>query len=310
MSVTNISTMFFVEQARSGLGRIQQDLLDTQRQISSGQRVENLRDANIGAAPIISARTMMAQAQAQSDALQALAPRLEAQDLALGNTGAIGRGLRDEILKMITLGDASPLADKLQTAFTSASTEVNATWNGAYVFGGERTDQAPMTATSLTALAAAPSGQAAFAESQRTQTIDFGDGFKAQAADHAVDFAGPLFDAFRDLKTLLDANGGALPKPLGAADKTALQAAIAKIDISTAAIGQAQARNGDLQNRVETESAAATKRVDALTKSVGDQVDADLAALSVRLSALQVQYQASATTFSRLKDMNLMNFLQ
>jgi len=46
-----------------------------------------------------------------------------------------------------------------------------------------------------------------------------------------------------------------------------------------------------------------------LTKEIGEQADADLAAVSVQMSALLVQYEAAAKTFSELSKLNLLQYL-
>jgi flagellin-like hook-associated protein FlgL len=310
MTIANVSTAYFFEQTRLGLMRTQSALDEAQRQVSSGQKVSSLADAGVGAAPIVGAREMLSRVDTRTQALQEFAPRLEAQDFSLGRTSDVARSLKDQVLSMVTLNDGGALVDRLQEAFTAATTEMNTQWNGVYVFGGERVTSPPVVIANLTALAALPNGQAAFNVAQRTQTIDLGDGFQAAVADRGVDVAGGLFDALRDLKVLLDANGGSLGKPLTAPQKTSLEAAITKLTQAATDLTQGQARNGALQNRVDREIEAGQSRSILLQKTIGDAVDADLAQVSITLNQLKTQYQVSASTFATLKDLNLMNFLR
>jgi flagellin-like hook-associated protein FlgL len=178
------------------------------------------------------------------------------------------------------------------------------------MFGGERIDQAPVAVADLTALAAAPNGQAAFSVAQRQQMLDLGDGFTVAIADRAVDVGSVLFDGMRDLKVLLDANGGQLGKPLTPAQKTALEGIVTKLGQADTDLTQAQSRNGALQNRVDREVETSGSRALLLEKTIGEAVDADLGQVSIMLSQLKTQYQASASTFANLRDLNLMNFLK
>jgi flagellin-like hook-associated protein FlgL len=60
---------------------------------------------------------------------------------------------------------------------------------------------------------------------------------------------------------------------------------------------------------VESEIVQLGKRVDTMRGAVGELVDADLAEVAMRLSQLQTQYQATAQTFTILREMTLLNFL-
>lgn len=310
MTITSLATYFIGEQTRSRFARIQGELTETQTQIATGKKVSELGDSGVGSSSIVMARDMLARFETRAQALRDISPRLELQDASLGAAADIAKNLRLDILKMITLGDATSLPDTLQQAFSSATSQINAQYNGFYMFGGDRVDTAPMTAATLNDLAAAANGQAAFATVARQQTIDLGEGFQAVVADRAVDVAGGFFDAMRDIKVLLDANGGALGKPPTPAQRTALEAAMAKLDQATKTLTLAQARNGDLQNRVDRELKASDDRASLLQKTIGEAVDADLPALSIRLNQLMTQYQASASTFAQIKDMSLLNFLR
>lgn len=310
MTITSLATFFTGEQTRSQFARIQSDLTVTQTQIATGKKVAELTDAGVGATSIVLARDMLARFDTRAQVMREVSPRLELQDTALGAASDIAKNLRLDVLKMITLEDATGLPDTLQQAFASATTQINSQYNGFYMFGGDRVDTAPMAAATLADLAALPNGQAAFATVARQQSMDFGEGFQAQIADRAVDVAGGLFDAIRDIKVLLDANGGALAKPPTPAQRTALEAALSKLDQATKTLTQAQARNGELQNRVDREITASDGRVALLEKTISDAVDADLPALSVRLNQLMTKYQASASTFSQLRSMSLLNYLK
>lgn len=310
MTITSLATYFIGEQTRTRFARMQGELTETQSQIATGKKVTDLSEGGVGSSSIVMARDMLSRFETRAQALREVSPRLELQDAALGAAADVAKNLRLDVLKMISLGDASSLPETLKQAFATASSQMNAQYNGFYMFGGDRVDTAPVTVASLDALAAAASGPAAFATVARQQTIDLGEGFATTVADRAVDLGGVLFDGIRDIKILLDANGGALGKPPTPVQQAALEAAMVKLDSAAKTLTAAQARNGDLQNRVDREITTSDDRASLLTKTIGESVDADLAGLSIRLNQLMTQYQASATTFSQIKDMSLLNFLK
>jgi flagellar hook-associated protein 3 FlgL len=308
--VTNVSTAYFFQHTKFGLAREQAQLDEAQRQMSTGTKVADLAQAGADAAPIIGARDMMSRVNARIDALKSVEPRLEAQDLALGRAASVAASLKLDALKAVTTDVGAGLADRLQEAFSVAVTEMNAQWNGRFMFGGERIDQAPVVVADLTALAAVANGQAAFDVAQRTQVLGLGDGFSVSVAERGVDIGATLFDGMRDLKVLLDAYGGALGKPLTPAQKAALEAIVNKLAQADSELTQAQSRNGSLQNRVARELEISDSRAVLLEKTIGEAVDADLGQVSIMLSQLRTQYQASASTFANLRDLNLMNYLR
>jgi flagellar hook-associated protein 3 FlgL len=51
------------------------------------------------------------------------------------------------------------------------------------------------------------------------------------------------------------------------------------------------------------------ERSNLLVKEIGDQTDADIGMVSMQLSALLVQYEAAAKTFSDLSQLSLLKYL-
>ena len=51
------------------------------------------------------------------------------------------------------------------------------------------------------------------------------------------------------------------------------------------------------------------ERSNLITKEIGDQADADLAEVSIKISALMIQYEAAAKTFADLSKLTLLDYL-
>jgi flagellin-like hook-associated protein FlgL len=82
-----------------------------------------------------------------------------------------------------------------------------------------------------------------------------------------------------------------------------------QLDTQASAFDTESGRAGQLQSRLDTQSAQLQARSDLLTKEIGDQRDADLAQVSIQLNLLMTQYQASAKTFVDLSKLSLLNYL-
>jgi flagellar hook-associated protein 3 FlgL len=108
---------------------------------------------------------------------------------------------------------------------------------------------------------------------------------------------------------LLNASGGTLGQPISADDTTELTALAERLDAEAAKFTNEEGRAGQVQSRLETEQVRLSERSNLLKKEIGDQADADVGEVSIKLSALMVQYEATAKTFSELSKLTLLDYL-
>ena len=71
-----------------------------------------------------------------------------------------------------------------------------------------------------------------------------------------------------------------------------------------------EANAGITAKQIEQTAIANSQQRDAFNKTIGDQENVDLAEVATRLAAAQTQYQASASIFSKMRDMNLLQYLR
>jgi flagellar hook-associated protein 3 FlgL len=304
-----VSTAFFNSQASGDLRRVTADLADLQRQIGSNKKANDLAGFGVDAGRVLSANALISRVEARQQAATTLSGRLGATDFALGKTADSAETLREAVLTAVGQDDGRYLATALQAAFDAARISINTTFEGEALFGGERTDATPINVSTLDQLAAAPSTASIFDEGARQKTLDLGDG-SFPVAEKASAVSTGLFDAMRQIKQLLDANGGTLPVPLTSAQKTALQGFAVNLESSRQTLLLAQGRNGETSKAIDAKQASLESQSNALAKLVGDTVDVDLAQVASKLSTTQVQYQAIAQTFSSLSHLSLLDFLK
>jgi flagellar hook-associated protein 3 FlgL len=309
MTVGATSTFFWMDQARTEISRIQADMAELQRQTATGRKVNELRDAGAGASAALNAAAMLSSTEARLTALKELDGRFAIQDVSMQRVSESASTLLQQLRDMIANNSGVNLPEMVDHAFNEAKGALNATWAGLPVFGGEQISQPPISAADVAALAALPSVADAFEVSNRPQTIDLGEGVIIQMTPRANDLGGSYFDVLRDLKQLIDANGGALNTPLTAAQRTALQAIIPALDTARQSIVEQQGAHGEVWKQVDRESVRLQQRSDYLTKALGDQVDANMAEVAMKLAQAEAQFQASARTFNTLREMSLLNFL-
>jgi flagellin-like hook-associated protein FlgL len=198
---------------------------------------------------------------------------------------------------------------ELDLSFLGIVAALNETWNGQPMFAGERQGAGPIKINSLAELLAATTPADIFDEAARRQTIDLGTGPPITLSAKASELSQGLFDTLRTLKQLLDASGGTIGSPISAADRTILLGIADQLDAHANTFTTEEGRAGQLQKRFEAEIVRLQQRSDSLEKEIGDQVDADLAEVSMRLNLLLTQYEAAAKTFGDLSRLSLLDYL-
>lgn len=303
-------TLRFSSQAQMDIRRIGQELAETQRQIATGARADDLLGFGASSGRLINARGMRAAAEARASVLSQLDARFGVQGAALGQVAGAASHLALTIREALAANDGRGIGDVLPAAFSTMVSALNEQWNGQPLFAGERTSGAgPVQVGTLAELRAAAVPSEWFEEAARAQVIDLGAGAPEAIADKASDLASPLFQTVRLLSDLVEGMGGAIGSPINLIERNQLQNLADQLDAGARAFNNAEGRTGQMQKRVEEERIGLQARSDLLTKQIGEQADADLAEVSMRLSALMTQYEAAAKTFADLSQLSLLRYL-
>ncbi len=299
----------FSTQAQVDIRRITGELTDLQRQVASGVRANDLSGFGSTSSRLLSAQGLKTTADARSSVLGQLDARLGVQGAALGEVSGASSRLSQAIRVAISANDGRGVGIELDLSFKSIVSALNESWNGQPLFAGERVEGAPVKVATLDELAASSTPQDIFEEAERRQSIDLGSGPPTEIAPKASEVAGGLMQTLRDLKLLLDGAGGQIGQPISDAQSVRLQEIAATIEHHANTIVTEEGRTGQLQSRFAAQRDRLQERSDLLVKEIGDHADADLAQVSMRLSALMTQYEAAAKTFADLSQLSLLRYL-
>lgn len=302
-------TFRFTSQTQLDVRRITNQLADLQRQVASGAVASDLLGFGGGSSRLLSAQSMKATSDARGSVISQLQARFGVQAAALGQVSNSAQMLAQSIREAISANDGRGIVTELDLSFSSAVSALNESWNGQPLFAGERQGNGPIKVTTLDALVNATGPEAIFDEAARHQTVDVGIGAPIVVSAKASEMSQGLFDTFADLKRLLNASGGTLGQPISADDTTELTALAERLDAEAAKFTNEEGRAGQVQSRLETEQVRLSERSNLLKKEIGDQADADVGEVSIKLSALMVQYEATAKTFSELSKLTLLDYL-
>ncbi|HVZ99589.1 MAG TPA: flagellin [Caulobacterales bacterium] len=303
-------TLRFTTQAQLDLRRMASQLSDLQRQVASSQKANDLQGFGAGASRLLNAQSLRADADARASAISQVVSRFGVQSSALEQVATGASTLANSIRDAVSSDDGRAIGVDLALAFSSAVSGLNEKWNGQPLFAGDRTSgPGPIKISSLDELIAATTPGQIFQEAQREQTFDLGSGPPIVLASKASDMAQPLFDTLRQLKQMIDDAGGELGAPLTGPQRDQLQVLAAQLDAEANTFTNQEGRAGQLEQRFSAEATRLTDRSNLLVKEISNQKDADLAMVSVELSSLITQYQASAKTFSDLSKLTLLDYL-
>lgn len=305
---TPLNARFFMR-AQGDVRRITSELGNLQAQIASTKVADTLQGFGGASSRILSASSMRAATDSRASVINQIEARFGVQASALGQISNATQALALTIREAISANDGRGVATELELAFNSIVGALNETWNGQPMFAGERQSGAPVKIASLTELVTTTATEDLFDESSRHQVLDLGEGAPIKLASKASELSTGLFDTLRQLKNLLDSSGGTLGSPLTAANTAALQGITGDLDTHAKNFVTEEGRTGQLQKRFEEDRLRLEARSDLLTKEIGDQTDADLAEVSIRLNTLLTQYEAAAKTFAELSQLSLLKYL-
>lgn len=305
---TPLNARFFTR-AQGDVRRITSELGNLQAQIASGAKADTLQGFGGASSRILSASSMRAQTDSRASVLNQLEARFGVQGAALGQISTASQSLAQTIREAISSNDGRGVSTELELAFNSIVGALNETWNGQPMFAGERQTGSPVKVTSLDQLALTTQPEDMFNEADRSQIIDLGDGAPIKLAAKASELSTDLFNTLRQLKYMLDGAGGTLGSPMTGSNNATLLNIAADLENHAKNFVTEEGRTGQLQKRFEDDRLRLQARSDLLSKEIGDQTDADLAEVSIRLNTLMAQYEASAKTFAELSKLTMLNYI-
>ncbi|MGE0046964.1 MAG: flagellin [Hyphomonadaceae bacterium] len=306
---TSALTLRYTTQMQLDIQRITRELSDLQRQVSSAEKGNDLLTYGAASSRLVDARGLLAISDARASAANQMGARFSVQGAALSRVSTSASELALAIRNAISSDDGRTLDLDLQIAFTGIISGLNESWNGQPLFAGERVGAGPIRISSLDQLAAVTTPDEIFDEARRHQTMDLGVGEPVKLADKASEVSTGLFNAMQSFKAILDSAGGKLGEDLTPTQRSALEDIAGQLDAAVGVVTAAEGRAGQLQSRLFSEEVRLSARSNLLLKEIGSLSDADVPTLSIQLSTLTAQYQATAKVFSEISSLSLLDYL-
>lgn len=312
MSVDRIATSqqsaFFLNQINHAGAALDK----TNQQIASGKLSNTY--AGFGDQTQVLTATLSAQARndAYGTATTLATTQVDMQDTQLTSLADLGAQLKKAVSDSVANNDASNLMSQVQSIFDQAASILNSKdANGDYIYSGGKSDTAPMTVSSLSALVALPSVGGAFANGDYRKSVQVGDGQTITYGVTASDAATGLMQALKDIGSFDAGSTGnfAGSANLTQAQGTYLTGAIATLGTVATALNTVTAKNGNAFNQLQNAGAQQTEMNTLYKTFVGDMRDTNLADAATQMSLNQTALQAAMQVTASLNKLSLLNYL-
>jgi flagellin-like hook-associated protein FlgL len=305
MSLDRVASFAQFQMSTADMLRTQRDLAELTRQASSGKVADDLAGYDGKLTTLVSSRGFMQRAEAFSQLGRELGARFEIQAQSLSRIADATIGLRDTVLQVLALDDATEIPRALQNAVNDAAGALNTSFAGQFVFAGERSADAPFLARTVADITAAASVDDLFQAGTRRQVAQVDDTTRSELAPLAPEVGRDMVQAIRDL-----AAAAPFGRPPSPAARAALETAATALEAAHVGIVQQQGIDGARARRVEDLQRRQDDFVNLLTGTVANIEMVDMAEVATRLNAAQVQLQASASVLGTLSRLNLLEFLR
>lgn len=319
--MTRVSTNGNYQSALLNLMKAQQSQTDAGERVQTGKIATDMTGFGRASETLTALKGAAARVQGFLDTGEAVAARLDAQDLSLNVVVDALGGAREAIGSVLASESMNTFMLDLEGQFQSAVNGLNYRHQGGYLYSGANTTKPPVSVANLSELAAAPATLAGvftndqiksasrIAEGTSVETGYVADGFTFTEADGVTQ--SHIFQVFRDIKAYNDdpATGPLTGKPTDA-QKAFLTAQMKRLDSASTTAIDAASRNGALAKRVEQIGTSHQAQQMSLNELVAGRTNVDPLHAVTELQLSQVAVQASAQVVAQLSEVSLLNFLR
>ncbi len=307
--MTRISSSMIPAAALSDIGRAQRELVEAARQSSAQTRANDLKGYGREAQTLVSAERLVSRTVSFQATARELTTRMQIQDVAIGRAADVMSKLKEDLFQNVGLESGEGVRAQLEEAFAVIKDTMNTNLGGRYLFGGVLNDRPPITADSLSDLAANPITDA-IEQGADQQVMRVEEGRTVQSGLVADDIVTLALESIKRLAEMDEGPDGPFSGELTQVQRAAIQSELTSLaDAFDHALAM-QAENGRLMKDVDNAGTRLTSQLNALDEAIGGIVNVDLAEVAVRLNQAQFAYESSASVFNVLRNLSLLNILK
>ncbi len=282
------------------ISRASEVMLEAQRQVATGRRINQLRDDPIGSASAIAEHGALARVDGYVRAADAAAHRLGLADSVLSDMVSLLTSAQASALagrgSTLTQAQRDATAEELRGVRDALLSDVNTQFEGTYLFSGSEVKTPPFVA--------AGAGFSAYQGDDTPTRIDIGSGRSvANTFDGGRIMQGGdpqhVFDVLSALATAISANDQATIS-------TQIDALTRAFDRATSA----QSRIGNDLRSVDDDRLQLSAARRGTVERISGIEDADIVAAATRLSQADTAYRAALGAMATSSRLSLMDYLK
>jgi flagellar hook-associated protein 3 FlgL len=295
----------------AGVTTGQTNMAKAQAQASSQKVATDLKGYAQQSGRLLSAKSYAERLDRRAQTLSALSARAEVEGAALSRSTSAVTNAREAIMNAVASQNGAGLRDAMEHALAEITTAANTQFAGQAVFGGSWGYGEPLKKASLDDMALAGAGGADtfWVETGDNRSVLIEDNRSIQLSGNAKEIFKPIVDFIREVRAWENANTPITGR-LSTAQTAFLKGLIPDVAALQSRMIDQEAGAGITAKQIDDVLSANEAQRDVLNKTIGDQENVDLAEVATRLAAAQTQYQASASIFSQMRDMNLLQYLR
>ena len=309
MSIERVATNSQTQYLLSQITQANKALDQSQAQVSSGKVANDYAGIGDKTAALEAARAAAARADAYQTNTQLALTQTDLQDTQLTTLAGLAGQLQKAIQTAAGNSDGTNLMETAQTIFQQASAILNATdANGNYIYGGEKTDTKPFTASDLATMSTTGTVASYFVNGSVVKSVQVGDGQTQKIGVLAGDIGQQLMTALSDLYNA-DASSSLSGQLTTTQVNNLTSVALPHATTAFTGLNAAAAANGNAYKSLK-DAITNQESVSSLYQGfVSDIEDVDMAKALTNLNANQVALQAALSVAARLGQLSLLNYL-
>jgi flagellar hook-associated protein 3 FlgL len=284
--------------------------VDAENRVSSQKNGNSLKDFANKAETLTAMTTVDKRLTAYQDGNTAIAAKLTTQDTALNGVADSATAVRQAISDALANDNADSLMEVVQGQFQGAVSNLNAQFDGKYLFAGGKVTTQPVTATQLSDLTSGPPISSFFQNDSFKVQAKLDDSTTVTTGQLASDLGTNMMTSFQALQAFDQGASGPLSGQLTDAQRTFLQGQLASWDTIGTDLTSATAQNGIVQKQVDTVATSLVDQQNTLTGMIGNITDADMAKAATDLSSAQLSVQATAQVLQVMQGSSLLTLLR
>lgn len=303
MATIRVTQGILVQRVLADLAAQNQRILDLQRQLSTGQRVNQPSDNPLAARRAIAALTDIGKTEQYLTNISTARPFFRQSEASLFTVVDAIQRANELALQGANNINAAPqgeaLAREADQVLESVLQQANAFTNDRYLFSGTRTQTAPFEATRD---ANGRIVSVAYTGNLESNEIAVADGVTVATNVHGEEVFQRNVDLFETLIQLRD--------NLEAGNIAALQDRIGELHTAQDQTLLAASKLGAIENRLDRNAANLEELLIQFQELVSDNLDADFAEVIVQLNVTSNAYQAALNASARVLQPSLLDFIR